>query len=464
MTSITTPGTLVRLSTTIAGVALSGVLANSFAFALHEIFGHGLAAQALGGRFLGFFISPTAALAETAVDAEAQTWVSAAGTPWNLLTGWLAYLYLRRHGKAGDARRLGSVALWHFAHVSLVMQLMYVGALPLGMWLLSRPPVGDWGVLFDRLGIHPVIPAAVAIPLSVVAASALAGLSIRLTPWPLLTVNRWGVVTSYLSLTLPPLVLLAVHALIVLPWSESRDFFELQGLAATPLTAGLAGAAIGQRRRNRRTSAASSAPQSSIEMRVALSVTIAMLAALAALMARFGPTISLRRGIAVEPPTADDSFRSPHDFRAELTFTDGRATLTVLAQPAADRGSPYVRRFTQRVAGLGPSPTAVRDFTTFFAERNLGLTNVEPIEPARHEADGWRWTATSPVESRRVRIQIWPAIYSAGSRIVELTVAGAVLESDPDSVPGLVRSTTGATRWQRPDRMDAPVTFVFAVP
>ena len=449
----------------IISTALSGVLANSIAFALHEVVGHGLMARTLGGRFLGFFISPTAAFAETAVDDRVQLWVSAAGTPVNLISGLLALMYLTRRTRADGVDRLWNVGLWHFAHVSLVMQLSYVGGLPLAMWLLDQPPQGDWVFVFDRLSIHPVLPAIVILPLAITAAAELTRLATGVTLWRYEVAGRLTMVKSYLLLTAAPLAVLVLYAIAERPWASARDYFELKGLAATPLTVGLAGAVFAQWRRSRNASSLrSDAPdRTPLEHRVLTRATIYMLACLLAVTMFFGPTIPLRRGVAVQQSTADDYLRSAHDVRVELRFTvDHRATLVIASRPVETRGSPYLQRLSEQLARLGPSETAARQFTQFFAERNLGLPNMELSEAPQRTADEWRWAASSRIDGTSIRIQIWPNIYNESSRIVELSIAGMLRSFDPQNVPGLLRTNDGVV-WRRPHRMEAPLGFIVQI-
>lgn len=446
---------------TITAVALSGLLAASLAFLLHEVLGHGAAAWFLGGRFLGFFISPTAAFADTATTPGAQGWVTAAGTPVNLATGTLAYLYLQRHARADRAGCSRDVALWQFAHVSLLLQLSYLGELPLFTWLSGQAPQGDWGVLFSRIGVHPVVAALVALPLGLIAATSLARAAAGVTPWPHVLRTRWRIVKAYATLTAPPLMLTVSYALIELPWTVSRDYFEFLGLVTTPLTIGLAGAAIAEWRYG--TAIRAGTPGVRPLHRAAGTPLALMLATPVALGLLFGPTIPLRRGVAVQRPTADDYTRSSQDVLATITPNGhARATLVVVSETVPARGSPYVRRLTQQLAGHGPSAAAAAEFTQFFAERNLGATFSLSEQP-RPTKEGWRWAGLLQFPSGRVRIQIWPSIYREGSRITGVTMAGAVLRSDPLTVKGLGLSN-GAIVWRRPDRMEAPVEFILEIP
>lgn len=338
-----------------AGIAVCGVAANSAASALHEVFGHGLAAIASGGRFLSFFVSPTAAFAETATSDVGALWMNAAGTPVNVITGLLAYGALKRRR---DLSTLASLALWQFTHTSLVFQLLYVGGPPLGLWLADQAPQGDWSVLFSRLGVHPLVAAVVFVPLSVVAAAKLARMSERLTPWPVAGWRRVGTVAAYLSLVLPPLMLIILYALVALPWSTPRDHFEAGGMIVTPLSAGLAGALVAQLRRARaddRAAAASPGIVSPVTPK-ALAILIALLCGAGWV---FGPTTGLRRGIAVQQPTPDDYFRAAQDLR--ITVTLGKSG----GGPAASQlPTSADTRITSRAKAVGtarrPRPVARR--------------------------------------------------------------------------------------------------------
>ena len=450
----------------IAGIVLCAVLAHSVAFALHEVVGHGMTAIALGGRFNGFFISPTAAFAETTVPDNLRVWVNGAGTPVNLATGLVAWVYLRRTVDARGARWLRRVALWHFVHLSLVMQLLYIGGLPLAAWWSGQRPQGDWGVVFNDAGISPLAAAAVALPLAVCAGSSLAIVSLGLTPWPSLAAGRWGAVRSYLSLAGPPTIALLIYALVVSPWARARDYFELGGVAATLLTAGLLGAVLVQRYEEDK----GSRPRSRVAARggpdqaVTPLVTILLVAAVAALLILFGPTVSLRRGVAVQQPLDTDYFRGALDIRAELVVGGQRgAELSFVALAAPDRGSPYIRRLTRAVAALGPSAPAALEFTRFFAERNLGLSATSLSELPTRVSDGWRWATLTSIDRASIPITIWPNIYSEESRVVEMTLKGVTLQSQPAGVPSLSRAADPVV-WRRPSPMNAPITFIVAVP
>jgi hypothetical protein len=445
-----------------AGVAVCGLLATSLAFVLHEAVGHGLAAYALGGRFLGFFVSPTAAFAETAISDAGRPWILAAGTPVSVITGLVAYAVLKRHQNIAS---LAGIALWQFAHISLVFQLLYAGGLPLGMWLSGQAPQGDWSLLFAQVGIHPLASAAVLLPLSVIAAAALARLSERLTSWPRVVQRRWGIVAAYVTLAAPPLMLAVVYALVTLPWSEARDHFELMGIVATPLTAGLAGAVVAQYRRGDVTSQPSGA-QTRPTAPGAISATAVLLmsAVLFGVGWLFGPTTSLRRGVAVQRPVSDDYFRAAHDVRVKVAFKEpGRAELFVSSEPVATRGSPYVRRLSQNLAALGPSIHAAAEFTQFLAERNLGFGKITVSDAPRRVDEGWYWSAMTDVGSSHIRVQIWPAIYNAHARVVEVTLAGVAHRSDAPPVEGMTTSNETIV-WKRPASFVAPVQFDAGTP
>lgn len=437
------------------GVAVCGIAATSFALALHEV-GHGLAAYALGGRFLGFFVSPTAAFADTASSDATWPWVWAAGTPVNLVTGLVAYAALRRQFRP----TIAGISLWHFTHLSLVFQLTYVGLLPLGMWLSGQAPLGDWSLVFAEVGINPMVSAAVFLPLAVIAAAALARVSVRLTPWRDTAQFRWGIVAAYVTLVAPPLLLTIAYALVTLPWSGPRDHFEFVGLLITPATVGLVGAVIAQYRHGAeagrfdeeqvRPSGAGIFPATAVVLLTAALVGVGWL---------FGPTTVLRRGVAVQRPAPDDYFRGAQDLRVTVAFAKaGRATLFLSSEPVTIRGSRYVRQLSQHLAALGPSRQAAAEFTEFLAEANLSLAKAS-VSAAPHSFEkGWRWSATADTGSNQIRVQIWPTIYTDHARVVELSLTGVALPADAAAVEG-VTTTNGAIVWRRPATFVAPVQF-----
>lgn len=139
-------------------LALAQWLASLLATTLHEVVGHGLVAEVLGGDFVLVYVNPLRAWAYTVEPAGAADVVRAGGVLAGFAAGLPAMWWLRRAGAGGERVLALRTLAWFFALATVVGGLAYMSGEPLFRWLTGGDATGDWDRIYARLGVPLPVP------------------------------------------------------------------------------------------------------------------------------------------------------------------------------------------------------------------------------------------------------------------------------------------------------------------
>jgi len=411
---------------------------------VHEVIGHGLIAEAIGGRFLSFYLSPVRGFAEFNTAPGVATLLAlGAATPLTSGLGLLAWAATRR-----SERFVPRVAGWY----CLLGALTGIGAWGLypGLASRSRALAGDWSVIWRAWHVSPLIPGAVTLALlAVLGAVAIADARRIVTvqhPAP-----SWrGASAAYWLLALAAVLPKACYLVAFWPhWRPTdRALFAfdlglplalwLGGMIGMPLARRLGWAGPGDAETAGRGLRMPDPP-------AALACVVILLASTLGVAYLFGPATRLRSGLQVRALTADDYFEV--DTRTEVEWAldaDGSGRLTVRSTPPAHADSPFEERRTGEADRLGPSRAACERVLEAVASEIDAVALQPAVQPDRSQG-AWRCAAPISVTAHGITF-----VVPEGAAALTITAPGlATRRYSAQGVPLALSPETA--RWVRPD-------------
>jgi hypothetical protein len=439
----------------LAFLALAQILASLLAAAIHEVVGHGLVAEALGGEFVLFYLSPLRAWAYTVEPAGASDLVRAGGALAAIAAGVPVLWWLRtRRALAGTTLPLATLA-WFFALATLVGETGYMSGEPIVRRLTGGEAVGDWDRIYQSLGIPVLLPLLVIGPVCIWLAARVMEEAGRMVQVLRPSGRAPDPLVAFLLLWSPGLVLRGAYAVALWDRLGGPERSRLPGLVAFPILIALAArawlAAEGRIRRPRTVapgSATASPPPSALPGAAYLGAAhpeaaylgaatpgaarprwgvhaAAVAVPIAAVLFVFGPVESGQRGVLVGRPGPD-----AYDLVAQtLTVSGSVAPGGVLAlrfasRPRPDTGPPLRTRLTASLADVGPSREAATTITRFVADWNLDGASVLRVGEIEHEDARWAWSADVEPVSTTPMIRLWPLTMFPESHIDRLELVG----------------------------------------
>lgn len=459
----------------LAFLALAQILASLLAAAIHEVVGHGLVAEALGGEFVLFYLSPLRGWAYTVDPAGASDLVRAGGALAGIVAGVPVLRWLRSRPAPDRATVPLATLAWFFALATLVGETGYMSGEPIVRRLTGGEAVGDWDRIYQSLGIPFLVPFFVIGPICIWLAARVMEEAVRLVRVVRPSGRAPDPLVAFLLLWSPGLVLRGAYAVALWDRLGGPERSKLPGLVAFPILIALAArawlAVEGRIRRPRSVAPDSAtAPPSSAHPEATHAGAAhpraahpraarprwglhaaAVVVPIAAVLLVFGPVESGQRGVLVGRPGPN-----AYDLVAQTLTVSGRvAPGGVLAfrfasRPRPDTGPPLRTRLTASLADVGPSREAATTITRFVAAWNLDGAAVLRVGEIEREDGGWAWSADIEPASATPMIRLWPLTMFPENHIDRLELVG-LSSAESHTERGRVEDLGTRLVWTRGD-------------
>lgn len=437
-------------------IALAGYTASVVALLVHEVIGHGLVSLTVGGTFEDFYVSPLEGLAGT-TGPDATSWIAiAAGAPTAIVFGLLVWAVVRRRIASPSPRDLATtILLWCIANEAVIDPLLYMTMQPT-LGSLVGVGSGDWWSLTREWNVPRLLWLSAGVVMGVPVCALLIQDASRLVSHWAPPSRELSPLSAYWILTLPGSGLQLVYLGVLLPWRDGSLSMALGSALGVPVF-GILGA-LWLRLRKHRPFAPSNVPPAAPRLRTArMSMGLAGFGLAVGFI--FGPSPSLRRGVALGPPNPDGYLDAAQviDLRLDLAGADG-PTLRVESLPLPDRGSPFRRRVTRALAAIGPSVLGAEHATRFMAQWNLDGALVRSVSEPRRAGDRWSWSAEIDMPGDSFMVRLWPLTWIRESHIASLRITGGDAADTWSASVG--RTPERAVVWTRAPGLTAIDSFV----
>jgi hypothetical protein len=458
-------------------LALAGLVAGLFNMALHEL-GHGITALMLGGEFHDLFVSPLGGQAGASAPGPLNTIVLASGSLLDLISGAIAFSWLRRRQASPDVPESldpAAVFAWMFATKAIFGVLVYVCFQPAIQGIFGVA-TGDWPqLLVSSAGLKWLLLALGILIVGPVAAALLRQARLLVPPRfagsigsSMMAQEQWqrNALSAYVAFVifrLPSVLLRSAFAIVLVPWLDSPLPLTL-GSIWVVFVIGVPGAIwIAWRDRQAPsaldldtgdTTDSDRAGEQLPSYTPAWQWNIGLATVAALTLTIFGPTEQLRQGLALTPPNGDQYIFAAQRITLQLEWPDSGAPVVTLRSNPRPAGSRYRRQITAELASLGPSVKGARELSAFIARWNLGGTEPGPIYAPFFEYGAWVWQFELLHMSEPLNIAFWPVTWVRESRIEELRIPGGVICNGEVPHVKLEEGAPSVLVWTRPESMD----------
>ena len=413
----------------VAFVALAGYVAALLTFLIHEALGHGATAVFFGGQFFDFYVNPLAGSANTVATPRAELVVSAGGTCVTLAVGLLLWWWLRRR-LSGQGSILASVFLWVLACEALLDSLGYMTVEPL-LGALTGLESGDWLYISRSMDFSPwllfIAGVLVMIPVAAHLSSDAQILVLRLGG-----MRMRSRLHAYWALLLPGTALLLLYIVSFHRWMDQPLLLALGSVLGVPLVGVLGLLWPDRAARPEELWAPSATPP----RRTLLGWCMGLAAIGIGVATAFGPTMQLRRGLALGPPDPDQYAAVAQEIRIDVDVRAPEAPkVKFRSYPRLGEGSPFRRALTEALAARGPSPAGAEHLGGFVAKWNLDGRGLARTTPPRRIPDGWLWEGELEAWPDSAMIRLWPLTWVKEAWISSVRFHGPHLETNLRGAP-----------------------------
>lgn len=419
----------------------------------HEVVGHGVTTEILGGQFLSFYVSPLLGFVDLHVNGLPRTVQRAVAPLLTLMLCAAVWPWLRSR-PAPLARAAG----WFVLFWGVIGSFGYWTVVP---WFssLSGPSDADWIEVWPAIGVPLFVPFLVGIPVTIWAL----GFAMREAQDVARVLglqSSIGPTRAYWTIAGPWAGAQVAYVLAFWPFWHAADRWAIPSTLSGYFLSwlfGVLGLAIGARLRwlrlGPRPVASGHPPPSRRVFAACSSAGVALGLAVATIA---GPATGLRRGVAVRPVTPPVYWDIANEADLELVITDdGSARFLVAAYPPRQPEGPFGTRRAEEAARVGPDTSVVRSVLAEYMGLVEGLTaHGEPRGP---EFSAGRWHF-----ERAARIDANETAFGIAYRPARIVVRAPGIRSLGPSRRGLdVISVDDSLAWVRPIGMYGPDEFAF---